>query len=142
MADETTRLENALNRIEQIIDEPDVPQNTQNNQPQNFQNENQFNELQQNFHDERTQYQNALLRQQDIIDRYEEQNRPLYQPSNIDYAGFNKKIDAYLKNRNNPNTDVKESTSYMKYIGYGFLITSVIAGISVTMNKKKTNDIF
>ena len=137
------RLENALNRIEQIIDEPDEPpQNTQNNQQQqNFQNQTEFNDLQQNFHNERTQYQNALLRQQDIIDRYEEQNRSLYTPSNIDYAGFNKKIAAYLQNRNKPNTDVKE-TNYMKYIGYGFLLTSVIAGAAVSMNKKKTNDIF
>ena len=141
MTDETTRLENALNRIEQIIDEPDEPpQNTQNNQQQNFQNQNQFNDLQQNFHNERTQYQNALLRQQDIIDQYEEQNRPLYTPSKIDYAGFNKKIDAYLQNRDKPNADVKE-TNYMKYIGYGFLITSIIVGASFTMNKKKTNDI-
>ena len=138
-----TRLENALNRIEQIIDEPDEPpQNTQNNQQQqNFQNQTEFNDLQQNFHNERTQYQNALLRQQDIIDRYEEQNRSLYTPSNIDYAGFNKKIDAYLQNRNKPNTDVKE-TNYMKYIGYGFLLTSIIAGAAVSMNKKKNDDIF
>ena len=119
-------MDNVLNRIEAILDEPDEQQAQQQAQQQPT------------FDAERQQYENALLQQQAVIERQRaEAQRPLYQPSGIDYNSINQKIDAYLNRKANP---VHDEPSGNGKILIGAVVVGVIAIGALSLPSKKNND--
>ena len=91
------RMEETLDRIERILDEPDEPVvTTQQQQPVVTTQQQQPQQTSQYTEED---YRRAILHQQQIIDQQREQARPLYQPSNLNYARINQNLDNYIEKK-------------------------------------------
>ena len=141
-------MEETLDRIERILDEPDdEPLTTQQNtQPQQQvvppQPVTQQQPQQPQFSEE--DYRRALLHQHEIIEQQREANRPLYQPSNLNYARINQNLDNYIEKKErerrklNSTGSIDDNPNWSTAMMVGAVTVACVAMLS--LSKKNNSD--
>ena len=133
-----SRMEETLDRIERILDEPD--DEPQQQQPAPAPAPQQQQPPQYTEED----YQRAILRQQEIIEQQQRAARPLYQPSNLNYSRINQNLDNYIqkkereKRKLNSVGSIDDSNSWGTAMMVGGAALACVALLS--LSKKNSSD--
>ena len=141
-------MEETLDRIERILDEPDEPQQAVTTQQPVVTTQQQpvvatQQQPQQTSQYTEEDYRRAILHQQQIIDQQREQARPLYQPSNLNYARINQNLDNFIDKREREKRKHSVGTDDNANWGTAMMVGGVaLACVALLSLSKKNNSDF